>query len=111
MKQIICIFEKKRKMAGVPGLFRQFKPRGFSYTPVYYDPKKEEREARERRIKAELGIVDDKEEKSNYKPGITRGSMSGYFNKTKTRVQKYTLIRVIVIALILFMVAYVLFYL
>ncbi len=98
-------------MAGIPGLFKQYKPRGFNYTPVYYDPVKEEREDRERRIKAELGIKDKDENDKEYVPKIMRGSMSGYFKQNKVRVQRYTLIRLVVIALILFIVAYVVFYL
>ncbi len=30
----------------IPNFFKQTKPRGFNYTPRYYDPKKEEWEAR-----------------------------------------------------------------
>ncbi|MCF8223301.1 MAG: hypothetical protein K9J25_09150 [Bacteroidales bacterium] len=95
-------------MSGIPSFFKQFRPRGFNYTPMYYDPKKEEMEERERRIKAEMGIKDDTGKE--YVPRITRGSMSNYFKQNKTRVQRYTLIRLIVIALVLFLIAYVFFY-
>lgn len=95
-------------MAGIPSFFKQFKPRGFNYTPMYYDPEKERREERERRIKAELGIKEDGD--SEYVPRITRGSMTNYFRQNKTRVQRYTLIRLVVIALVLFLIAYVFFY-
>ncbi|HCC71577.1 MAG TPA: hypothetical protein DEQ09_10575 [Bacteroidales bacterium] len=96
-------------MAGIPSFFKQFKPRGFNYTPMYYDSEKEMREERERRIKAEMGIKEESD--GEYIPRITRGSMSNYFRQNKTRVQRYTLIRVIVIALVLFLIAYVFFYL
>jgi len=95
-------------MAGIPSFFKQFKPRGFNYTPMYYDPEKERIEERERRIKAELGIKEEGD--GEYIPRITRGSMSNYFHQNKTRVQRYTLIRLVVIALILFLIAYVFFY-
>lgn len=96
-------------MSGIPSFFKQFKPRGFNYTPMYYDSDKEEREERERRIKAELGIKDDTDKE--YVPRITRGSMSNYFNQKKTRVQRYTLIRLVVIVLVLTLIAYVFIYL
>ncbi|MBN1388397.1 MAG: hypothetical protein JW965_08130 [Bacteroidales bacterium] len=94
---------------GIPSFFKHYKPRGFNYNPMYYDPEKEKREERERRIKAELGIKEDSDKQ--YIPRITRGSMTNYFRQNKTRVQRYTLIRLIVIALVLFLIAYVFFYL
>lgn len=96
-------------MSGIPSFFKQYRPRGFNYTPMYYDADKEEREERERRIKAELGIKDDSDKE--YVPGITRGSMSGYFHQKKIKVRRYTLIRLVVIALVLFLIAYVFLYL
>lgn len=75
---------------------------------MYYDPVREKREERERRIKAELGIKEESDQE--YIPRITRGSMTSYFRQTKKRVQRYTLIRLIVIALVLFLIAYVFFY-
>jgi len=96
-------------MAGIPSFFKQYRPRGFNYTPMYYDSDKERREERERLIKAELGIKEDGDKE--YVPGITRGSMTNYFHKQKTRVQRYTLIRLIVIVLILFLITYVFLYL
>ena len=40
--------------------------------PRFYDPDKEEREERERRIKEEMGIVDEKKEVDlkNYRPRV-----------------------------------------
>ena len=40
-------------------LFKKPEYRKFNLKPRYWDPEKEEREAREKRIKAELGIKDD----------------------------------------------------
>ncbi|MEA1887945.1 MAG: hypothetical protein U9N72_12115 [Bacteroidota bacterium] len=93
---------------GIPSIFKHYKPQGFNYTPMYYDPEKEKREERESRIKAELGIKEDNGKE--YIPRITRGSMTNYFHQNKKRVQRYTLIRLIVIALVLFLIAYVFFY-
>ena len=49
--------------------FHTPKPRKFNIEPRYWDPEKEEREARKRRINAELGI----KEKGEYKPLISKG--------------------------------------
>ncbi|PVX51994.1 hypothetical protein C7377_0289 [Balneicella halophila] len=50
---------------------KQRKPRGLTRKPIYWDPEKEEREAREQRIKAELGITsDDKNSTGIYRPEI-----------------------------------------
>ncbi len=94
---------------GVPGLFKQYKPKGFNMTPRYYDPEKEKREERVKRIKLELGIKDDVEGK-DYVPSIQRGSMSNYFRQKSRKVQKYTLIRTIVIIMILGLIAYFIIY-
>ncbi|PID89039.1 MAG: hypothetical protein CSB01_04115 [Bacteroidia bacterium] len=53
-------------------LFRNLeKPKGFTRKPIYWDPEKEEREERERRIREELGLSDaEKENLSTYKPRI-----------------------------------------
>ncbi|MEE4215898.1 MAG: hypothetical protein V2I34_12595 [Bacteroidales bacterium] len=96
-------------MAGIPSFFKQYRPRGFNYTPMYYDANKERREERERQIKAELGIRDEGSDRE-YVPRITRGSMSGYFHQQKTRVQRYTVIRLVVIVLVLFLITYIFLY-
>ena len=93
---------------GVPSFFKQYRPRGFNFVPRYYDPDKEAREERERRIKHELGILDEGEE---YVPRIQRGSMRNYFKQKDRKVQRYTTIRLIVIVLILILVSYIVFYL
>ena len=94
---------------GVPSFFKQYGPRGMNIIPRYYDPEKEKREERLKRIKAELGIADDGSEE--YIPRIQKGSMSNYFQQKQRKVQRYTLIRLVVIVLILFLIAYVFFYL
>ena len=55
------------------------RPKQFHIEPRYWDPKKEEREARERRIKAELGIENDGE----YKPYIAKGEFRKGFSNHK----------------------------
>ena len=94
----------------IPGLFKQYKPKGFNLAPRYYDPDRERREERLKRIKSELGIKEDGEG-DDYVPRIQRGSMSNYFQQKTRRVQRYTLIRLVVILLILFLISYIFFYL
>ena len=60
-------------------LFETKKPRQFHIEPRYWDPKKEEREARDRRINAELGI----ENEGGYKPYITKGEFRRGFSNGK----------------------------
>jgi len=93
---------------GVPSFFKQYKPRGFNFIPRYYDPDKEAREDRVRRIKLELGIRD---EGDDYVPSIQKGTMTNYFRQKEKRVQRYTLIRLVVIILVLILISYVYFYL
>lgn len=94
---------------GVPGLFKQYKPKGFNMIPRYYDPEKEKREDRVKRIKMELGIKGEKEG-GEFVPSIKRGSMSNYFQQKNRKVQKYTLIRTIVLILILSLISYFIFF-
>ncbi len=52
-------------------LFRdQIKPKGFTRKPLYWDAEKEEREERERRIRAELGKDVDENGEPIYRPNI-----------------------------------------
>ena len=76
--------------------------------PRYYDPDKERREERVRRIKAEMGIKD--EDGDTYVPRIQKGTMTNYFHQKRRKVQKYTFIRLVVILLLLFLISYVFFY-
>ncbi|HPR33884.1 MAG TPA: hypothetical protein PLK12_17410 [Prolixibacteraceae bacterium] len=56
------------------------KPKQFHVEPRYWDPKKEEREARERRIKAEMGI---REEGESYHPNLRKGDFRKSLANTK----------------------------
>jgi len=99
-------------MAGIPSFFKQYGPKGLNIIPRYYDPDKEKREERLKRIKAEMGIDDDgKEGNEEYVPRIQKGTMTNYFHQKQRKVKKYTFIRLIVIALILFLIAYVFIFL
>jgi hypothetical protein len=104
----------------IPGFFKQNKPRGFNYVPRYYDPVKEEMEERRRAHKEQSDVVPPKREGTGlgaqgteqgaqsgvYRSKIMRGDMKNYFHRRKERVEKHTLIRVIVIALVMIMAIY-----
>lgn len=109
----------------IPGFFKQNKPRGFNYVPRYYDPVKEEMEERRRSRETEntssratqspeggsaheeqSDAVPQKRGTTVYRSRIMRGDMKNYFHRRTERVQKYTLIRIIVIALIMMLVIY-----
>ena len=87
----------------IPSFFKQNKPREFNFIPRYYDPEKEAREERLKRIKLEMGI---REEGDTYVPGIKRGSMSNYFRQKDKRVEKFITIRLVVIVLVLILITY-----
>lgn len=59
--------------------FKKPEYRRFNLTPRYWDPEKEAREERERRIKAELGIKDGDD---RYVPHI-RGQFKNEFQRRK----------------------------
>ena len=90
---------------GIPRFFKLPTNKQFNYQPLYYDPKKEERDAREKRIASELGVEVEKGNKSR----ITKGSMREYFQREK-KVRKQSNIRLILIAAILFFIAYLLLF-
>jgi hypothetical protein len=116
----------------IPGFFKQNKPRGFNYVPRYYDPVKEELEERRKawnrqetpddetqsRKSSGLGTESDNDTfrssgqssvtglNQPYRSRIMRGDMKNYFQRRKERVQRYTLIRILVIAMIMILAIY-----
>ena len=85
----------------------------FHITPRFHDPDQEERDARERRIKDELGIVDEKvDEGRPYRPNI-KGQFrvsQGWQAKSSEKARRSSNTRLIVLILILTLVAYLFFY-
>jgi hypothetical protein len=85
----------------------------FHITPRFYDPDKDEREDRERRIKKELGIVDEKTDSGKqYRPNL-RGQFrmaSGWQAKSSEKARKTSNTRLIVLVLILTLIFYLFFY-
>jgi hypothetical protein len=79
------------------------KPKAFKVEPRFWDPEKEKREARERRIRAELRMTD---EEGNYITGISKGDFRKGFSKGKwsahsQRRKSNTRLLIIVILLLL----------
>lgn len=95
------------KFFHIPGIKK------FYITPRYYDPDKEERENRERRIKDELGIVDEKvDDGKPYRPNV-KGQFrntDGWQSKSSASAQKATNTRLIILIIILLLVFYLFFY-
>jgi hypothetical protein len=90
---------------GIPRFFKLPQHKKFNYQPLYYDPEKEARIARENRIAKDMGISDGEEFRSR----ITKGSMREYFKRDK-RVRKQSNVRLIIIAAVLFLIAYLLLF-
>jgi hypothetical protein len=81
--------------------FRLQKPKGFHIEPRFWDPIKEEREKRDRRIKAELGL---QEEGEGYRPYIGKGAFRQGMSKGRWSPHKQkraTNTRLIIIAALL----------
>lgn len=88
-------------------LFETPRPRSFHIEPRYWDPKKEEREARQRRINAELGIQNEGEykpyiAKGEFRKGISNGKWSPQVQRRKSNTRLLILV-VITAALVYFM--------
>jgi len=85
----------------------------FHITPRFYDPDKEEREERERRIKNELGIVDEKETDGKpYRPNL-KGQFrmaQGERSKSSEGARRASNSRLIFLILILALIFYLFFY-
>ncbi len=86
----------------------------FNITPRFYDPDKEEREERERRIKEELGIFDEKKEDDGkpFRPNIKgqfRKAQGGH-SKSTEQARRASNTRLIILIMILALIFYLFFY-
>ncbi len=85
----------------------------FHITPRFHDPDQEERDDRERRIKEELGIVDEKvDDGKPYRPNV-RGQFrrsQGWQAKSSEKARKSSNTRLIILILILTLIFYLFFY-
>lgn len=76
----------------------------FDYKPIYYDPKKEEREKRFRKIRKQMGVKDENDDKHEYKADIDF-RRAGKIGRTKT--DKSSTIRLLVILVFLVVFFYI----
>lgn len=89
----------------ITGLNKVNKHKRFNYTPRYYNPDKEEREARNEMIKEELGLKDENEERKEFKPDFKQ-KFAGKHLERYNRPSKPPLYRtVIAVVTILLLVA------
>jgi hypothetical protein len=86
--------------------FQTPKPKSYKVEPRYWNPEKEEREKRERRIKAELGLG---QEDGTYRPYIGKGDFrlgmsKGKWSATTQRRRSNTrlLLFVVLLALVVY---------
>lgn len=96
----------------IGNFFHTPKSKSFNIPYRYYNPDKEEMEARERRIKRELGIQEEKEYNTNYRvtlKGSFRSSM-GDLSKSAEEGRRKSNTRLIFLILILVLVFYLLFF-
>jgi len=90
------------------------KPRQFEHKPIYWDPRKEALEERTRKIKRELGVLDEPLE--NYKPDIKGKFIEGTTHLKKsqvrgddTRSRKYKNVKLAVVLAVLTVLFWILF--
>ncbi len=88
------------------------KGRQFNINPRYWDPQKEESENREKRMKTELGIVDEEDRNRPFKPNL-KGQFrisAGPSSKSTSDARKTSNIRLLILIVSLSLVAYFLFF-
>lgn len=93
-------------MSFLPSFFSINKPKSFNYIPRYWDPEKEEREARIRQIEREMGL----HEGEAYVPTIRKGQMSTYYRRKKRLRERASNLRLIILIVFLLLVAWLLFF-
>jgi len=92
--------------------FHTPKPKQFNFPPRFYDPDKEEREERVRRIKEEMGIVEEKDTSGPYRPNI-KGQFrqaKGWGSRSSEQARRSSNTRLIILILILALIFYLFFY-
>lgn len=94
--------------------FKMRKPRSFEHKPIYWDPKREKAEERERRIKRELGMEEDLNE---YKPSIKGSFVEGTSHLKKSidrgntaESRKYKSMRLLIILAAMLVIGWILFW-
>jgi len=92
---------------GIPRFIKLPSHKRFEYTPRYWDPEKEEFEERVRQIQQEMGM--DVPRDPN-RTTIKRGSFRQVRQQTKVRASKSSNLRLVVILIALFLIAYLIFF-
>lgn len=82
------------------------KPRGFNYQPMYWDPEKERKEERLKRIKKEMGMLPEGED---YNPEKLRGAFTGEIFKRRRESQRKSNLTLILLIILLIGIAYFLY--
>jgi len=93
--------------------FHTPKSKQFYVRPRFYDPDQEDRDGRERRIKEELGIPDEKkEDRKNYRPRVKGQfrNQEGWQAKSSDEARKAQNKRLIYLFVILALIFYLFFY-
>ena len=89
--------------------FRQPTPRRFDHKPIYYDKQKEEREERIKRVKKELGMTDENNEKKDYEQrlrGSFKEAVPGGSSREKMAKTNRTVMIIFIVLLIVVLIAY-----
>ena len=98
----------------LPTIIRLPNHQKFEFKPRYWNPEKEELEARVERAKREVGKGTYTDKKGNYVPNIKgqmRGTyMSGPYQNVRKRESQKSNMRFVIILAILGLIAYYLFY-
>ena len=95
--------------------FKVEKPRHFSYQPVFYNEVNEQRKERERKIRSELGLPPMEGDENRSSEERIRGKFTAARNYSgnfdfKRKAQRTSNIRIMVIAGILVMLLYFMYY-
>ena len=93
----MATFTGMNRMAVKTGFFRQRRPRQFHYQPLFYDPKKEAREERLKKIH-EAGEGD---RPLPYTPSLQRGSFRLHHRTNRRNVHTGSNTRLFIIILLL----------
>ena len=92
------------------GIFNNFfqepKIRQFHHDYIYYDPKKEERENRERRIRAELGLEKNSNNLTMMRKGVFQEQRKTAKSLDESRQRRVLILAVVIGALFLYIVKF-----
>lgn len=88
--------------------FKQRKPKTFEHQPIYYDARKEAREERIQKIKADMGVIDEKGPKKDFEKNI-RGSFREAVpggSRTNRQQNSNKILRILVVLCVVIIIVY-----